>query len=568
MTLRVATAVGVNNIAENGTTDFTAPGLGPAAEIQAALVISNSDESGTGANNIISSVGMWDAVSDLQLVNTKFANDGTSTGNIAAGHVAQTGAVVKRTTANNTDIRVLASVDSPIDDGIRIRTDSFGVSAGGNPNSPRAIPIGAFIFAGADVRAEVVNITASLVAGDTREHEIRFSESVDLIIAMGDGDQYNTDPHAAFSTQSMSFHAFRNGVKQSAAQTIGLPGFNAQLSPIPAQAYGRVSTNGHHLQTDPGRQSEVAVAWEFDIQVVGDRVRITTVVAGDDPQPPEIGLMILHLADKAATAGLMTPPASGQNAPTFSTDVTDAEAMILQLGGFTSQSQDTTDGSPNLAVNGVNTAEAGAFGVAFASTIGDSISQVSSWEVGANPTNATTLSTDGLSILDDEGTTVLEGLVSFAGSTPVVNTTLNSAPNNLLLPYLAIVPRPQFDVEEALTEVMECQAETKTTLAAIQATLAALPQAVDQQVFNDLDGTPVIQAIVDRIGNMNVDESALALAIRNDLERADGVLAAIAESQGTDLTAILNALAPCFRDGDTIRVTVDGVSRTGLHEKV
>ena len=156
MTLRVATAVGVNNIAEGGTTDFTAPGLGPAAEIQAALVISNADESGTGSNNVISSVGMWDAVGDAQLVNAKFAFNGASTANIAAGHVAQTGAVVKRTVANSSDIRVLASVDSPIDDGIRIRTDSFGVAAGGGSNSARSIPIGAFIFAGSDVRAEVV----------------------------------------------------------------------------------------------------------------------------------------------------------------------------------------------------------------------------------------------------------------------------------------------------------------------------------------------------------------------------------------------------------------------------
>jgi hypothetical protein len=55
----------------------------------------------------------------------------------------------------------------------------------------------------------------------------------------------------------------------------------------------------------------------------------------------------------------------------------------------------------------------------------------------------------------------------------------------------------------------------------------AIAAAVETAVLNELDGKAVINAIVTAIGNSNVNETALVLAIRTDIERAAGLLAKV-----------------------------------------
>ena len=53
---------------------------------------------------------------------------------------------------------------------------------------------------------------------------------------------------------------------------------------------------------------------------------------------------------------------------------------------------------------------------------------------------------------------------------------------------------------------------------------------IEASLLNEDDGTQILNAITNAIGNQNVDEIALVSAIRSDIERADGLLATVDNS--------------------------------------
>lgn len=70
----------------------------------------------------------------------------------------------------------------------------------------------------------------------------------------------------------------------------------------------------------------------------------------------------------------------------------------------------------------------------------------------------------------------------------------------------------------------------KTGYALTSGERTAIASAVEAALLNELDGQAVLDAIVDAIGNSNVDEIALVAAIRTDLERAGGGIDVVNEN--------------------------------------
>jgi len=67
----------------------------------------------------------------------------------------------------------------------------------------------------------------------------------------------------------------------------------------------------------------------------------------------------------------------------------------------------------------------------------------------------------------------------------------------------------------------------KTGYALTSAERTAIATAVEAALLNESDGQAILEAIVNAIGNSNVDEIALVAAIRADMERAGGMLDAV-----------------------------------------
>ena len=126
-----------------------------------------------------------------------------------------------------------------------------------------------------------------------------------------------------------------------------------------------------------------------------------------------------------------------------------------------------------------------------------------------------------------------------------------------------------------------------------------IAEATEAALLNDMDATAFLEAVSSNIeaainneadGTMTV--MALVQAVRDDIERPTGTLATLNQSAGdasqdmqqaiavvnnklpADTASQIALIAPmrgtddAFKNGDNIKVTVDGVERTGLHEKV
>lgn len=90
------------------------------------------------------------------------------------------------------------------------------------------------------------------------------------------------------------------------------------------------------------------------------------------------------------------------------------------------------------------------------------------------------------------------------------------------------------DIQTAATAALNAydgptKAEFDAAISSISASLSdsdvqSIASAVELSILDENDGNTILQAIVDAIGNENIDEVALVAAIRADLERAGGSL--------------------------------------------
>jgi hypothetical protein len=98
---------------------------------------------------------------------------------------------------------------------------------------------------------------------------------------------------------------------------------------------------------------------------------------------------------------------------------------------------------------------------------------------------------------------------------------------------------------EIATAVWEAVDKTGYSLTTEERT--AISDAVQAGILNEGDGQQILEAIVNAIGNQNIDEIALIAAIRADLERNDGMLSTrstlTAGEIRTELTPELNRIA-------------------------
>ena len=81
---------------------------------------------------------------------------------------------------------------------------------------------------------------------------------------------------------------------------------------------------------------------------------------------------------------------------------------------------------------------------------------------------------------------------------------------------------------------IEWDGTNEITLGTIATAISSLNDVstaeIEASLLNEDDGTQILNAITNAIGNQNVDEIALVSAIRSDIERVDGLLAAVDQS--------------------------------------
>ena len=426
---------------DNGDTrDLTHPSL--TQPVQCGIFISNADE-GTGFNGVLSSIGIW-ARDSLQLCQASFGQSGVPLAGVLTGHIDRADCVAYRsTTDNGEDERVRSFVTEPIPNGVRIGASVVG--------TPRNIPVGAMLFAGDNVRGQVHQITLSRVVGAVTEVDPGIDGlSVDMIIALTSTDQFDARNHDGFAHQTVSFHAFDDGVKQSVAQTITWRSANNINTNADAGiANGLVVAGGNHVQADPSRHPELGSAWEFSIDVVDGMIRIETIRAANENANPEIGLLVAHLDGDKATAGLMTTPA------TASADAVNADfspSIDSPINGLLLQLNNVSQAGVDL----INDPMAGHYGMAAISSApsSDQFTFQTSWEVGADPTNALTTQGNFLNVSSDDGS---PAIVVDPNDVEIVDNNLSVVFTNsetFQFPFLAVTtpPPPALDDQNCSIE--------------------------------------------------------------------------------------------------------------------
>ena len=429
---QVATILG--QTPDNGSTsDLTHPSL--TEDVQFGIFISNADEGG-GFNGVLSSIGIW-ARDSNQLCQASFGQDNAPTDTVIAGHVDRNDCVAFRSTTVDGGVeRVRSFVDEPIPNGVRIGASVF-------VGAPRNIPIGAMLFAGNGVRANVHQVTISRVVGAITEIDPAIDgRSVDMIVALTSTDQFDGVSHSGFAHQTVSFHAFENEVKQSSvSQSITWRSSNnIETVSNGGRANGIVVADGNHVQADPARHPELATTWEFAIDVVDGMIRIETIRAADENADPEMGLLVAHLDGDKATAGLMTTP-SAPSADAVNVDFSpsidsDLSGLLLQLNNVNTAGVDLIDDPM-----------AGHYGMAMISAApnADQFGFQTSWEVGVDPTNALTTQGDFLDVQADDGS---PAIVVDSDDAEIVDDNLSvvfADSKTLQFPFLAITSPSALD---------------------------------------------------------------------------------------------------------------------------
>lgn len=469
MGTQVATILG--QTPDNGlTVDLTHPSL--TEGVKCGIFISNADEGG-GSNTALSSIGIW--AGSNQLCQSTYGQSGAPRSTVLAGHADRNDCVAFRATTSDGAIeRVRAFVDGPIPGGVRI---------GGAvpPGIERNISIGAMLFAGDDVRAQVHQVTVSRVVGAITEIDPAIDGlSVDMIVALSSTDQFDARDHDGFAHQTVSFHTFRNGIKQSSvSQSIAFRSSNnSNTTADGGIANGLVVANGNHVQSDPSRHPELGAAWEFAIDAVNGMIRIETIRVASENEDPEIGLLVAHLAGDAAVAGLMTTPAAPETENVnFSPSInSNLKGLLLQLNNVNEAGVDLTDDPM-----------AGHYGTAMISSApnSDQFAFQTSWESGADPTNALTTQGDFLDVRLDDGSPAIT-----VGSAEIVETNLSvdfTATQTFQFPFLAITDPPSeplvtledvgaalINVQATLANVVTCQNQMKSTLQALSIATSTL----------------------------------------------------------------------------------------------
>jgi len=498
MGTQVATILGQTPLNGN-TSDLTHPSL--TEDVQFGIFLSNGDEGG-GLDGTLSSIGIW-ARDSNQLCQASFGQDDVPRTEIINGHVDRNDAVAFRSTLVDGEAsRVRAFVDEPISNGVRIASVVHNAA-------PRNIPIGAMLFAGADVKAQVHQVQVSRVVGQTTLVNPGIDGlSVDMIVALTSTDIFNGSTHGGFTNQTVSFHTFEDEVKQSSiAQTIAWRSSNNTNSFAPhAIASGLVVANGNHVQSDPSRHPDLAAPWEFSIDVVDGLIRIETIRAGDENSDPEFGLLVAHLGGDRATAGLMSTPASPSDDgdavnATFSPSIdSNLKGLLLQLNNVSTVGVDLID-SPM----------AGHYGMAMISSApaSDRFSSQSSWDADADPTNALTTQGDFLSVQSDDGSLAVVGEANIVDNNLSVTFTDSQT---FHFPFLAIVegpPEPDPDPDDG-DDDDTTDSDLETRLTSIEQTLAELA-ACPKPIVEDPDNpgefvlNPIFTPIVDLIQAIKVD---------------------------------------------------------------
>ena len=97
--------------------------------------------------------------------------------------------------------------------------------------------------------------------------------------------------------------------------------------------------------------------------------------------------------------------------------------------------------------------------------------------------------------------------------------------------------------------------DTQTQIASLNDVTTA---EIEAALLDENDGSQILNAIVNAIGNQNVDEIALVSAIRSDLERANGTLDRI-DNASVDLTPVQDAIT-ALNDFDPANDTVARVT--------
>ena len=203
MGVQVATILG--QTPDNGATvDLTHPSL--TEDVHFGIFISNGDEGG-GSNAVLSSVGIW-ARNSNQLCQTSFGQDNELSNTVITGHVDRNDCIVFRPlTSDGEEERVRSFVDGPVPNGVRIVA---------SPDTSRNVPVGAMLFAGNGVRANVHQVTISRVVGAITEIDPAIDgRSVDMIVALTSTGRFNAVGYNEFAHQTISFHTFENEIKQS-----------------------------------------------------------------------------------------------------------------------------------------------------------------------------------------------------------------------------------------------------------------------------------------------------------------------------------------------------------------
>ena len=479
---QVATILGLTP--DNGdTSDLTHPSL--TEDVQFGVFISNGDEGG-GSDTVLSSIGIW-ARNSNQLCQASFGQDNVPTATVIAGHVDRNDCVAFRsTTVDGAAERVRAFVDQPIPNGVRIGASVF-------PGADRNIPIGAMLFAGNGVRANVHQVTISRVVGAITEIDPAIDgRSVDMIVALTSTDQFDGVSHSGFAHQTVSFHAFENEVKQSSvSQSITWRSSNnIETVSNGGRANGIVVADGNHVQADPARHPELATTWEFAIDVVDGMIRIETIRAADENADPEMGLLVAHLDGDKATVGLMTTP-SAPSADAVNVDFSpsidsDLSGLLLQLNNVNTAGVDLIDDPM-----------AGHYGMAMISAApnADQFGFQTSWEVGADPTNALTTQGDFLNVRLDDGS---PAIVVDSDGAEIVDNNLSvvfTDSQTFQFPFLAITTVPVPDVndrldsiEQSLTELLECPKP-----------IIEDPDTPGQFIVNPLLLTPLVESVANAI---------------------------------------------------------------------